>query len=203
MSQDDSKRLVEACRAGDSLAMQQLFDQYMKRLIGLVRQRFPERLNSRTSPDSTASSAVGDCLIGIREGRYVFEKSGDLWRLLTSIALNKLRERIRLHSAVKRDVAREAGGAPTDGAVLGVHFEMISRDPTPDEAAELADQLQALMEQEELSPNRQQVIKLTLQGYGIDEIATETKTSRAFVKSTVRDLEVSLREQLSVLSTIG
>jgi RNA polymerase sigma-70 factor (ECF subfamily) len=104
MDESDSQAWVQRIRAGDSVAAQQLFDHYMTRLIGLVRKQFPNWLERRTSSDSTAASAVGDCLVGIREGRYVFHKSGDLWRLLTSIAINKLRERIRTHTQQKRTV---------------------------------------------------------------------------------------------------
>jgi hypothetical protein len=100
----------------------------------------------------------------------VLERSGDLWRLLAGITLNKLHHQIERNTAKKRDVGKDC--AITADQSVTVRTELASREPTADEAVALAEEVEFLMRGFE--PLHRQVIELRLQGFLVEEIAQKT-----------------------------
>ncbi|MCA9070863.1 MAG: hypothetical protein KDA84_18165, partial [Planctomycetaceae bacterium] len=104
---EDSLLLVEQHRAGDPDAGEKIFRRYVVRLIGLVRNMLSAKLNSRVDPEDVAQSAFRSFFRCLKSDQYVFEKSGELWKLLAAIAVNKARRQIEFHTAVRRSVDLE------------------------------------------------------------------------------------------------
>ncbi len=187
MSQDTSAEILARYGAGDEQAAEELFSRYVGRLTLLARSRLAPTLSSRTDPEDIVMSAYRSFFIGARKGRFVLTRSGDLWRLLVSITMHKLYRQVRKHSAEMRSVAVEQS--------LAVATELqtpIARDPSPDEAIAMADELEALMST--LDTFARRVLELRLQEESHSTIAAETGRSERTVRRTLS----VIRERLAI-----
>src|SRR5438552_1040222 len=98
----DTLLLVERLRAGDQRAPEELFNRYLERLLSLARSRLSAKLSRRIDPEDVVQSAYRSFFVRACAGEYRLERSGDLWRLLVTIVLNKLRGQVEHHTAGKR-----------------------------------------------------------------------------------------------------
>jgi RNA polymerase sigma-70 factor (ECF subfamily) len=162
---------VARWRQGDQQAATELFQRYAERLIGLARHNLSSRLSQRLDPEDVVQSVCRSFFAGARDGRYVLQQSGDLWRLLVGITLNKLQDKCRRHTADKRSVDRERSFGSED-SLFGLQAQVLARDPSPEEATALVDMLEKLMSPFD-APQRR-MIELRLQGYPLEEIAADT-----------------------------
>jgi RNA polymerase sigma factor (sigma-70 family) len=185
-----SGELLDQVRAGDGRAAEELFGRYMERLTRLARVRLSRRLASRTDPEDVVLSAWRSFFVGAAAGRFSLERSGDLWRLLVAITLNKLYRQARRHSATRRSVAKER---PLDSVPEG-HLPAGEREPTPEEAVSLADELEAVMTR--LDSFARRVLELRLQGNSVETIAVETDRSERTVRRTLAEIRKSLTARL-------
>lgn len=167
---DDSSfdDLMSRLRAGDSRAATELFDRFSQRLIALARSRLDRLIRRKEDPEDVLQSVFKSFFLRQEQGRWELLDSWDsLWGLLTVITLRKCGHRIEFFQAAKRDVTREVGEAPADAS--WVAWQAVASDPTPSEAAILAetvDQLLAGMEERD-----RPVLLLSLQGYSPAEIS--------------------------------
>ena len=183
-----SVELLARYRAGNPDAATLLFERYVERLTRLARTRLSPRLAARTDPEDIVLSAWRSFFIAAREGRFDLQRSGDLWRLLVAITLRKVYRQARHHSADKRAVALEATGNRVDPQFAP------DREPTPDEAAALHDELEWLMGR--LSPFARRVLELRLQGELLAEIAADTGRAERSVRRALADIrELLARRQ--------
>ena len=171
-----SAELLDRLRVGDEDAAAVLFDRYVERLVALAGSRLSARLARRLDPEDVVLSAWRSFFVGARQGRFSLEHSGDLWRLLASITLHKLYRQAARHRAGRRALGREVPEA--GGSIL----ERLARDrePTPDEAAALADEVEQVLSQcDELA---RRVLELRLEGLLIEEIAAQVGRSERTVR---------------------
>jgi RNA polymerase sigma factor (sigma-70 family) len=178
--------LSRYCR-GDEDAAQEIFRRYVERLTRLARSRLSPRLAGRTDPEDVVLSAWRSFFVGARAGRFSLRRSGDLWRLLVSITMHKLYRQARRHTAERRSVAAEQSLERTAEELLPT----AGREPTPEEAVALADELELVMSRLDACGRR--VLELRLQGEPLDAIAEDTGRS----ERTVRRLLARTRELLS------
>jgi DNA-directed RNA polymerase specialized sigma24 family protein len=82
--------LLERWKSGDEAAAAEIFDQYLSRLTALARTRLSPKLARRVDPEDIVQSAYRSFFRHAQNDRYVLERSGDLWRLLAAIVMNKL-----------------------------------------------------------------------------------------------------------------
>ena len=68
---------------------------------------------------------------------------------------------------------------------------MLTREPSPVEAIALAEELEQVMRR--LEPLHRRMLELALQGYGVEEIASDTQRS----ERTVRRVLERVKEELS------
>lgn len=182
---DESVDLVARWRGGDEQAANELFHRYAGRLLALAQSRLSAQLAGRVNAEDVVQSAYRSFFVHARAGRYVFERNGDLWRLLVAITLHKVRGQIEHHKAGKRDVRLERGDG---GAWFGLPPDALAQDPSPAEAAALADELEQVMRR--LEPAQRKMFELRLQGYSLEEIAGQCECSIRTVKrglSTIRE----------------
>ena len=172
--------LLQAFRTGSESAAAELFDRYVDRLTGLARARLSARLRRRIDPEDVVLSTYRSFFVAARRGRYELAQSGDLWRLLARMTLNKLARQAARHQADKRSVADEASLPATP----------LSRDPTPDEAVALADELEALMQG--LTPLPRRVLELRLQGHTHEEIAADIDRTTRTVRRMLSEIRASI-----------
>lgn len=189
MTDELTLHLVARWQAGDQSAADELFGRYAERLVLLVRGSLSPKLAHRLDPEDVVQSSCRSFFIGARDGRYVLEQSGDLWRLLAGITLNKLGRQIQRHTAQKRSVAREQGLPEEAGLV-----RFPAPAPTPEELTIAADLLHCVLT--DFLPAHRRMIELRLQGWLLDEIAAETGCCERTVRRTLERFKELLERAL-------
>src|SRR5262249_53668871 len=146
------------------------------------RSRLSSQLASRIDPEDVVQSAYRSFFCGAREGRYDFQRGGDLWHLLVAITLHKLRDQVKHHTSDKRNVQAENR---TEGPA-----DALASERGPVEAMALVEELEGLMRT--LSPPQRRMVELRLQGQSVPQIATATQ----FTQRTVRRILERVRQHL-------
>jgi len=181
LSQLPSEQLLLRCRTGDEDASREIFERYLSRLTALARSRLAVRLRRRTDPEDVVLSAYRSFFVGARDGRFLLQRAGDLWRLLATITLRKVHRQVQRHSADSRDVQRE---------IAKPEELVFARSPTDEEAIALADELETILRP--LDPFLRRVLELRLQGQSLEEIAAVTMRSERTVRRGLAELRVAI-----------
>jgi DNA-directed RNA polymerase specialized sigma24 family protein len=164
------------------------FERFTRRLIGLARTHIDARLRHKIDLEDVVQSAYKSFFLRYGDGALAAEGWDGLWGLLTVITLRKCAERARYLRAGCRDVGREQAAALTESA-WSCH-EAIGREPTPDEAAVMAETVAGVLR--ELDADERAIIELSLQGFSTTEISAQL--GRA--ERSVRRLRERVRQQL-------
>lgn len=179
--------LIERLRAGDPQAAEQLFQRYAQRLTHLAEQHLSHKLAGRLDGEDIVQSVFRTFFRRSSQGEFHIDGSAQIWRLLVKITVLKARAKGRYHAAQQRDVAAEFAG----DAWLA---EAVAREPGPEEAAALVDQIEALLHG--LPPLCCQVLELRLQGHAVTEIAPRLGVSRQTVYRVLGLLQQRLTENI-------
>lgn len=189
---EHSSELMRRWQTGDESAAETLFRRYFTRLHALVQTRLSSKMAVRFDADDVVQSAFRSFFNGARDGRFVLKHAGDLWRLLAAIAINKMRHEERRHSADKRSLNVEQLPLPLRDGV-DQEIAWLAHDPTPEEAAILADEVEALLRP--LEAEQRRIVELRLQGHSLDEIAVEVRRSQRTVRRTMELIKQRLERQ--------
>ena len=173
-------------RGGDEAAATALFERYFARLTALVRGRLGAKLRARVDADDVAMSAYRSFFVRAAAGQFELEESGDLWRLLARMALHKLSHQIERHTAEKRAVSQEERLTDSNG--------IASPEPSPDEAAAVADELEFIMRS--LNETQRRTLELRLQGELLEAIAAELGQSERTVRRTLAQVREIMLKRL-------
>jgi RNA polymerase sigma factor (sigma-70 family) len=188
MTDERSGDLIAQWRQGNEQAAAELFHRYASQLVALARSRLSAKLNRRLDPEDVVMSAYRSFFAGARQGQFEVERGGDLWRLLVTMTLHKLHRQVKRHSRDKRAVARERDATNGSG-MSSFEAQLQAREPSPLEAAALADELEMMMAH--LEPLQRRMLELRLQGYNLLEIAAATQRTERTVRRVldlIRDL---------------
>jgi RNA polymerase sigma-70 factor (ECF subfamily) len=179
--------LMADLRLGEQAAAQAVFSRYAQQLIALARSKLDQRLQQRVDPEDVIQSVYKSFFLRHREGQVEVVNWQSLWGLLTLITLRKCADRAHYFQADRRNIAREIA-ADTD-AHPGWQ-ESIGREPSPDEAALLAETVETLLRG--LDRGEREIVELSLQGFSTQEISE--RLGRA--ERSVRRLRERVRLQL-------
>ncbi len=159
-------------QAGDPAAAQQLWERYFHRLVGLARLKLGDAPRRAADEEDVALSAFDSFCRNAERGRFPQLSDRDsLWRLLVVLTVRKAHHLMRDETRQKRGGSDRAvpdyGGDPDEESVLD---QILSREPTPDMAAQLAEEYRALLSR--LGDRELETIALLrLEGYSVAEIA--------------------------------
>jgi RNA polymerase sigma-70 factor (ECF subfamily) len=197
MNGNSSADLLKEYQAGSGQSEQaagELVRRYAARLLGLARNLLSPRLARHVDPEDVVQSVYRCFFAEARSDRYVLQRSGDLWRLLATMTLHKVQSRAQYHAAGKRALRRTRPFG-TESSLLDLHTEVFSREPSPDEGAALADELECLLGP--LPPPQRHMVELRLQGYLIEEIAERTDCSERWVRRVLEQFKARLEQRVS------
>lgn len=187
MTDGDSFLLIcSGLEQGDGDAARAVFVRFARRLLALARGQFDSWLGDRPDPEGIVQSAYKSFFIRHQSEPFALASWNDLWALLTVITLRKCRDRRDYLLAARRDLRRERPLADGPGNPLSVP----DRDPTPAEAAALAETVERLFAA--LRPRERNILELCLQGCPDDEIAAQLGCS----ERTVRRVRLLVRRML-------
>jgi RNA polymerase sigma-70 factor (ECF subfamily) len=190
--ENEGAELLDRWKSGDEMAAQEIFDQYLMRLTALARTRLSPKMARRVDPEDIVQSAYRSFFRGAADDRYTLEKSGDLWRLLAAIVMNKLHGQVEFHSAQKRSIKVEESmmsGGKDDNSRPMINPEAFVKAPSVTELLGMTEELEQVMTQ--LPELQRRILELALQGHDTSEIAVETDRSDRTVRrglETAREL---------------
>ena len=148
----------------DSQAIQELWNAYFSRLVRLAHVKLAGTPQQAFSDEDIALSAFKSFCFSAEQGRFPrVDDESDLWRILVHITAQKVIDRQRHESRQKR------GGTRSRSAV---ELEtIVGREPSPEFAALLADELQSRLHQ--LPEDLRKIAVAKSEGYTNDEIAAQ------------------------------
>jgi RNA polymerase sigma-70 factor (ECF subfamily) len=171
MAEDRSfAELLARLRAGDEGAADRIFRHYAGRLIALARSRLDTVMRRKVDPEDVLQSVFKSFFRRDAGRPFDLESWDGLWGLLARITLRKCGHQVEHFRAACRDVRREAGlePGPDDS---GTAWEALAREPTPPEAAALAEAVEGLMRS--LEGRDREIVTLALQGFTAAEISAQ------------------------------
>ena len=195
MSHDPSfSDLMDRLRRGDSAAAERVFARFAGRLIGLARRRLGARLRGKEDAEDVMQSVLKSFFVRQAGGEFELGDWDGLWALLTVITLRKCGYRTRRFLAARRDVRREAAPSSPDEAG---GWEAVSREPTPEEAAVLAETVEDLFRG--LDEDNRRIVELSLQGHRPAEVSAAV----GLTERTVYRVLERVRDRLERLADEG
>ena len=185
MGDDPSfEAVIARLRAGDDAAAAEVFHRYARRLIGLARSRLDGLIRHKVDPEDILQSVYRSFFVHHAQGDFDLESWDGLWGLLTLITVRKCGHQRKYHRAARRDVGRESGWPE------GV--DAFARDPTPSEAARLAETVEELLR--ELPPREQDIVSLSLQGHDTAEVSARVGRTERTVQRVLKRVRERLQE---------
>lgn len=186
------ENLMTRLRAGDEAAASEVFHRFTRRLIGLARARLDHVIRRKVDPEDILQSVYRTFFSRHAEGGFTLDSWESLWGMLTVITVRKCDYRRKYFRASRRDVGREIT-VRAEADSTAPEAEALARDPTPSEAARLAETVEMLMR--ELSGREREMLGLSLQGYDVAEISGRV----ARTERTVQRVLKRVRERLEQL----
>lgn len=188
-SENSFDQLLSGLNAGCRDAHTQLFQRFVLRLIGLARNHLDGVTRQKVDPDDVVQSAYRSFFVRFQDGRFELENWESLWGLLSVITLRKCSRWRKYYRTEGRDVRREVLPSVPQGEGDQLS-NLLSTDPTPSEAAALAETVELFMR--DLTDREREILELTLQGMTVPEVSDRTgRTER-----TVRRNLAAIRERL-------
>jgi DNA-directed RNA polymerase specialized sigma24 family protein len=127
---------LDRLQAGEHAAAQPLWEAYFGRLVALARAKLQGAPRRAADEEDVALSAFASFCRGAAAGRFPqLADRDDLWRLLVTLTGHKALDRLRHERRQKR------GGA----AAAVCLEEVIGPEPTPDFAAQVAEECRRLL----------------------------------------------------------
>jgi DNA-directed RNA polymerase specialized sigma24 family protein len=173
MADDSVTQWIRQLKAGDRAGVQRLWERFFRRLIGLARKKLQNAPRRVADEEDVALSAFESFCRGAEQGRFAqLQDRDNLWPLLMVITTRKAHDLIQHQQRKKRgggQVMGESGLAGPGGGAGGLE-QMLGQEPTPEFAAEVAEECDRLLR---LLPDDEMraVAVWKMEGYTNEEIA--------------------------------
>ena len=177
-SDSSVNRWLRRLEDGDEAAAETLWHAYYEKLVRLAQGRLQARYRRTVDAEDVALSAFDSFCRGIQAKKFpsLKDRTG-LWRLLVSITIHKVLHVVRDQDRIKRGgLMNELRGLDDSSDSLLMVNQLIGREPSPEFASEIAEQVQVLMQALE-DKQLQQLAQLKLEGFNNEEIATQMDCS--------------------------
>jgi DNA-directed RNA polymerase specialized sigma24 family protein len=174
-------RWVKGLQSGDPEAVQRLWQLYFHQLVALARQKLLGAPRGAADEEDVALSAFDRFCRKAQNGEFPrLEDRHDLWAILVTLTVQKALDLRRREKTKKRRNGRVQ-------AANNIALEQVlSHDPTPDFAAQVAEQCQRLLD---LLPSAafRKIAIAKMEGYTTEEIA---QSHRCATRTVERRLEL-------------
>jgi DNA-directed RNA polymerase specialized sigma24 family protein len=197
-------RWIGDLKAGEAEAAQPLWERYFARLVRLARGKLQGDRGRAGAADEedVALSAFHSVCLGAAQGRFPrLTDRDDLWKLLVVITSRKAADQVQHERRLKRGGGRVVGEAglaaraPDDEDEGGL-AQAIGREPTPEFAAQVAEECRRLLDRLGDDTLRQVALR-RMEGYTDEEIAGHLGcTRRTIVRKLDRIRRIWLEEDV-------
>jgi DNA-directed RNA polymerase specialized sigma24 family protein len=167
--------LVERLEAGDHEAAQPLWERYYPQLVALARKHLRGTSRRVADEEDVALSAFDSFCRRVEQGRFpqLKDRTG-LWALLMLITVRKAADLVHYNRRERRGSGQVRGdsalGSPDGATGADGLAQVAAADPTPDVAAQLAEEFRNLLERLG-SDELRSIAVWKLEGYTNAEIA--------------------------------
>ena len=193
-SEGSVTRWVTALKAGDADAAQPLWERYHRQLISLARRKLDASRRRGADEEDVVQSAFHSFFKGVTHGRFPQLNDRDnLWRLLVVITARKALDQLAHEHSKRRGggtLQGESRIAPTGAGWDDAAIEqVVGAEPTPEFAAQVAEQYQRLLDllgDESL----RQVAVWKMEGCTNDEVAAKLDCSRRTVARKLETIRI-------------
>jgi len=181
-------RLIRAMQDGRDSAAGKLFELYFERLVQLARRRLQSMPGLISNEEDVALRSFHSLCRRVQNPDRPLQLADrdDLWRLLATRTVSRAIDVIRRH---------KPGEVPGD---LDVH-QLLSREPTAEEAAEMADECGRLLDLLD-EPELRQVALWKVEGYTHEEIAAKLDCVPRTIERKVRRIRMLWKDELKGLA---
>lgn len=175
---------IEGLRQSDDSSIKGVWNHFAGRLCELARSRLSSSTKRVYDENDAVQSMFRSVCFGLADGRFPELKDREsLWRLMLVITSQKISNRHRFDKQQRRDIRRTL----TDSVFCGNSDEVeanqlvLSREPTPEFAAEFVETCEALFSGL-ADPSLEQVVILRMEGFTDTEIADRMNCSRRTIQ---------------------
>ena len=198
MANDHSvSQWLDGVKAGDSAAIERLWQRYFERLVRLARGKLPDNCRRAFDEEDVAISAFQSFCERAGRGQFPqLSDRNDLWRVLLTLTIRKAVLTIRHHTRRKRGGGRVLGESALmqgDQARDGL-AEFFERAPSPDDLVLFTEELEKRLDQLQDATLKSIAVR-KLEGYGVQEIANELGASTRTVERKVRLIRAIWEEE--------
>jgi DNA-directed RNA polymerase specialized sigma24 family protein len=191
--------LVERVQAGDHEAVRLLWQRFYPRLVGLARKKLEAAPRRVADEEDAALSALNSFCRRAEQGQFPDLKDREgLWALLVVLTARKVADLLKHLNRDKRGGGKVHGDSalgPADGGSSGGGFDGLEGDdPTPEEAAILAEEVEILLGRLR-DPALRQVAVWKLEGYTNAEITQRQGCSLPTVERRLAIIRRLLRDR--------
>jgi DNA-directed RNA polymerase specialized sigma24 family protein len=184
---------LHGVKAGDDKDIQRLWNRYFERLVRLAGSKLPAHCRRAFDEEDVALSAFQSFCDGAGRGRFpqLGGREG-LWRVLATLTIRKAVFVMRHQTRQKRGGGRVLGEsafqmAGTSPAIAsgGGLAEVLSREPTPDDAVRFAEMFDQLVNKLQ-DPVLKTIALSKLKGHTVEEIGATLGTSTRTIDRKLR-----------------
>jgi DNA-directed RNA polymerase specialized sigma24 family protein len=161
---------LDQVQAGDPAAARHLWQRYFGRLVRLARMKLRGAARRASDEEDVALSAFDSFCRGVAQGRFPWLNDRDnLWNLLVVLTARKALNLKRDEGRQKRGGARPDPDSASGADDVDVE-QLISREPGPEFAAQMAEECRRLLDL--LADDMLQTIAVCkMEGYTNEELA--------------------------------
>jgi DNA-directed RNA polymerase specialized sigma24 family protein len=178
-------RWLQVLQVGNRAAVQHLWERYFPRLVGLARKKLHDSPRRLADEEDVALSAFHSFCRNAEQGQFpeLLDRDG-LWHMLVVITIRKAANLRRAELRKKRGgfaVARSPSGAGEEPDIE----QLLSRQPTPAFAAEVAEECEPLLSL--LGDRELETVALCkMEGYNNKQIAGKLGYALRSIKRKLR-----------------
>jgi RNA polymerase sigma factor (sigma-70 family) len=180
-------RLIRAVQDGSSSAVRPLLAAYFDRLVQLASKRLQNLPGLDGYDEDLALRSFHSVYQRLRDPGRPLDLAGrdDLWRLLATRTISRAIDLIRQHRPAEDLGEQEA-------------MHLLTREPTPEEAAEVADECRRLLDALQETELRQ-IALWKVEGYTNEEIATRLDCVPRTIERKVSRIRMLWKHELKDL----
>jgi RNA polymerase sigma factor (sigma-70 family) len=179
-------QLIRAMQNGRGSAVASLLEVYFSRLVQLARARLQDRPGMAAYDEDVALRSFHSLCERVRDPARPMQLAGrdDLWRLLATRTISRAIDLIRRHRP---------------GEIPGLYDveRLLSREPIPEEAAEMADECRRLLDLLD-EPQLRQIALWKVEGYTNEEIAARLDCVPRTIERKVSRIRLLWKNELNV-----
>jgi DNA-directed RNA polymerase specialized sigma24 family protein len=186
-SEGSVTRWIGQLKAGNRQAAQKLWERYFQRLVGLARKKLRGAKRQAADEEDVALSAFDTFCRGVESGRFPrLDDRDNLWNLLVLLTARKAWHLVRDEGRAKRGgKAASLADTPFEDDEESGLSQLLSREPTPEFAAQVAEEYQLLLGRLQ-NRELEAVAVWKMEGFTNEEIAAK-------LDCTVRTIERRVR----------